>query len=115
MSEAILITGVGTRLEFVLAQQLLANGYQVIGTFCSEYPQLQQLRDKGADLQKVDFYQQNNVEGFFPNMTTLTFLLIHFLHQVSCIKRSSCSLRFETPYPFRGGGIRAENSNKCLN
>jgi len=58
MSETILITGVGKRLGFALAQQLLADGYQVIGTFRSEYPQLQQLRDKGADLQYVDFYQQ---------------------------------------------------------
>ena len=64
MSETILITGVGKRLGFALAQQLLADGYQVIGTFRREYPQLQQLRDKGADLQYVDFYQQSSVEDF---------------------------------------------------
>lgn len=64
MSETILITGVGKRLGFALAQQLLADGYKVVGTYRSEYPQLQLLRDSGADLQQVDFYQQSSLEGF---------------------------------------------------
>jgi dihydromonapterin reductase/dihydrofolate reductase len=64
MSETILITGVGKRLGFALAQQLLSDGYKVIGTYRSDYPQLKQLRDCGADLQQVDFYQQSSLEGF---------------------------------------------------
>ncbi|ARP38403.1 dihydromonapterin reductase [Vibrio syngnathi] len=64
MSETILITGVGKRLGFALAQQLLADGYEVVGTYRSDYPQLQLLRDSGADLQQVDFYQQSSLEGF---------------------------------------------------
>ena len=64
MSETILITGVGKRLGFALAQQLLADGYKVVGTYRSDYPQLQMLRDSGADLQQVDFYQQSSLEGF---------------------------------------------------
>ncbi|MCK8084600.1 dihydromonapterin reductase [Vibrio sp. 1CM8B] len=64
MSETILITGVGKRLGFALAQQLLSDGYKVIGTYRSDYPQLQLLRDRGADLQQVDFYQQSSLEGF---------------------------------------------------
>ncbi|MCC5518626.1 dihydromonapterin reductase [Vibrio splendidus] len=64
MSETILITGVGKRLGFALAQQLLADGYSVVGTYRSDYPQLQLLRDSGADLQQVDFYQQSRLEGF---------------------------------------------------
>ncbi|MFA0569077.1 dihydromonapterin reductase [Vibrio gallaecicus] len=64
MSETILITGAGKRLGFALAQQLLADGYKVVGTYRSDYPQLQLLRDDGADLQQVDFYQQSGVEGF---------------------------------------------------
>ncbi|OED82942.1 dihydromonapterin reductase [Vibrio splendidus] len=64
MSETILITGVGKRLGFALAQQLLADGYKVVGTYRSDYPQLQLLRDSGADLQQVDFYQQRSLEGF---------------------------------------------------
>ncbi|MCF7495105.1 dihydromonapterin reductase [Vibrio sp. L5-1] len=64
MSETILITGVGKRLGFALAQQLLADGYKVVGTYRSDYPQLQLLRDSGADLQQVDFYQQSSLESF---------------------------------------------------
>ncbi|WP_061019256.1 dihydromonapterin reductase [Vibrio splendidus] len=64
MSETILITGVGKRLGFALAQQLLADGYKVVGTYRSDFPQLQLLRDSGADLQQVDFYQQSSLEGF---------------------------------------------------
>lgn len=64
MSETILITGVGKRLGFALAQQLLSEGYKVIGTYRSEYARLQLLRDNGADLQQVDFYQQGSLEGF---------------------------------------------------
>lgn len=64
MSEIILITGVGKRLGFALAQQFLSDGYRVVGTYRSDYPQLQQLRDNGADLQQVDFYQQGSIEGF---------------------------------------------------
>ncbi len=64
MSETILITGVGKRLGFALAQKLLSDGYRVIGTYRSDYPQLQRLRDDGADLQQVDFYQHSSVERF---------------------------------------------------
>ncbi|MEZ8067118.1 dihydromonapterin reductase [Vibrio sp. FF145] len=64
MSETILITGVGKRLGFALAQQLIADGYKVVGTYRSDYPQLQRLRDNGADLLQVDFYQQSSLEGF---------------------------------------------------
>ncbi|MDN3701519.1 dihydromonapterin reductase [Vibrio artabrorum] len=64
MSETILITGVGKRLGFALAQQLLSDGYNVVGTYRSDYPQLQLLRDRGADLQQVDFYQQSSLERF---------------------------------------------------
>lgn len=64
MSETILITGVGKRLGFALAQQLLSDGYKVVGTYRSNYPQLQILRDNGADLQQVDFYQQSSLEAF---------------------------------------------------
>lgn len=64
MSETIVITGVGKRLGFALAQQLLSDKYKVIGTYRSDYPHLQRLRDGGADLQHVDFYQQGSLERF---------------------------------------------------
>lgn len=64
MSETILITGVGKRLGFALTQRLLLDGYKVIGTYRSDYPRLQRLRENGADLQQVDFYRQSSLEGF---------------------------------------------------
>lgn len=64
MSETILITGVGKRLGFALALQLLTEGYKVVGTYRSDYPHLQLLRDRGADLQQVDFYQEGSLANF---------------------------------------------------
>lgn len=64
MSETILITGVGKRLGFALALQLLTDGYKVVGTYRSDYPHLQLLRDRGADLQQVDFYQEGSLLEF---------------------------------------------------
>lgn len=64
MSETILITGVGKRLGFALAEQLLSEGYRVVGTYRSDYPQLQGLRDNGADLIQVDFYQHSSLDAF---------------------------------------------------
>ncbi|WP_394241133.1 dihydromonapterin reductase [Vibrio astriarenae] len=63
MSETVLITGVGKRLGFALAVQLLSEGYRVVGTYRSDYPQLQGLRDNGADLIQVDFYQQSSLDA----------------------------------------------------
>lgn len=64
MSETILITGLGKRLGFALALQLLTDGYKVVGTYRSDYPHLQLLRDRGADLQQVDFYQEGSLLEF---------------------------------------------------
>lgn len=83
MSETILITGVGKRLGFALAQQLLSDGYKVIGTYRSDYPQLKQLRDCGADLQQVDFYQQSSVEGFLHYVTLEYRTLRAVIHNAS--------------------------------
>ncbi|GAM55287.1 folM alternative dihydrofolate reductase 1 [Vibrio ishigakensis] len=64
MSETILITGVGKRLGFALALQLLTDGYKVVGTYRSDYPHLQLLRDRGADLQQVDFCKEGSLANF---------------------------------------------------
>ncbi|MGF1711294.1 dihydromonapterin reductase [Vibrio kagoshimensis] len=89
MSETILITGVGKRLGFALAQQLLADGYKVVGTYRSDYPQLQLLRDDGADLQQVDFYQQSDVEGFLHYVVQEYKTLRAIIHNASDWKPES--------------------------
>ncbi|MEZ9326128.1 dihydromonapterin reductase [Vibrio cyclitrophicus] len=83
MSETILITGVGKRLGFALAQQLLAEGYKVVGTYRSHYPQLQLLRDNGADLQQVDFYQQSSLEGFLDYVSQEYKVIRAIIHNAS--------------------------------
>jgi dihydromonapterin reductase/dihydrofolate reductase len=61
-SDPILITGVGRRAGLHLARTFLARGRAVIGTYRSERPELDELRDAGADLQRCDFYDQQDVE-----------------------------------------------------
>ncbi|CAH0536622.1 dihydromonapterin reductase [Vibrio marisflavi] len=83
MSETILITGVGKRLGFALAQRLLLDGYKVLGTYRSDYPQLQRLRENGADLQHVDFYQQKSLEGFLNYVSQEYKTLRAIIHNAS--------------------------------
>ncbi|MDV5168982.1 dihydromonapterin reductase [Photobacterium rosenbergii] len=64
MSQIVIITGVGKRLGFKLAQTLLQQGYDVVGTYRTEYTKLAELRELGAQLHQVDFYQQEQVDNF---------------------------------------------------
>ncbi|WP_234493919.1 dihydromonapterin reductase [Vibrio maritimus] len=89
MSETVLVTGVGKRLGFALAQQLLADGYRVVGTYRSDYPQLHCLRDNGADLQQVDFYQENSLEAFLNYVGQEYKVLRAIIHNASDWKPES--------------------------
>ncbi|GAL20914.1 FolM Alternative dihydrofolate reductase 1 [Vibrio maritimus] len=89
MSETILVTGVGKRLGFALAQQLLSDGYRVVGTYRTDYPQLQHLRDNGADLQQVDFYQENSLEAFLNYVGQEYKVLRAIIHNASDWKPES--------------------------
>ena len=64
MSNVVVITGVGKRLGFQLAQTLLQQGYHVIGTYRTDYESLSELKELGAHLHQVDFYQQEQVDSF---------------------------------------------------
>jgi dihydromonapterin reductase/dihydrofolate reductase len=55
MTAPILITGVGKRVGFYLAKHLAQQGQKVIGTYRSQYPQLQQLETLGVELHQCDF------------------------------------------------------------
>ncbi|WLD59250.1 SDR family oxidoreductase [Salinispirillum sp. LH 10-3-1] len=50
----VVITGVGRRLGLALAQHFLAQGDQVVGTFRSHYPELEELRAQGADITELE-------------------------------------------------------------
>lgn len=56
----ILITGVGKRIGFALAQYFLKRGISVIGTYRTAHAKLDEL--EGANLIAVDFYQQDSID-----------------------------------------------------
>ncbi|NMP31741.1 dihydromonapterin reductase [Thalassotalea sp. M1531] len=83
MKEVVLITGIGKRLGYALACDLLNKGFGVIGTYRSVYPALDKLRDRGADLYHVDFYQQENVNQFISQITLAYPSLRAIIHNAS--------------------------------
>ncbi|MCH1918352.1 dihydromonapterin reductase [Shewanella sp. A3A] len=80
---AILITGIGKRLGFALAQALLAQGEQVIGTYRSDYPQLQALRDNGAELHQLDLLDDAALQQFIADITQRHSALRAIVHNAS--------------------------------
>lgn len=83
MSEAILITGVGKRLGLALATHFLSQGYQVIGTYRTAYPVLETLKQQGAELYQVDFYQQTQVDELITLLKKHHFALRAIIHNAS--------------------------------
>nr|MBV6628717.1 dihydromonapterin reductase [Oceanococcus sp. HetDA_MAG_MS8] len=59
----VLITGVGRRAGLFLAQTMLQRGIPVIGTFRTEYPSLEKLRERGAELHRCDFNDEGSVHA----------------------------------------------------
>ncbi|WP_286235379.1 dihydromonapterin reductase [Thalassotalea sediminis] len=83
MSQVILITGIGKRLGLALAQQMLAQGYKVVGTYRTEYPVLTSLKQQGVDLYQVDFYQQAQVDDFIASIKRDYHALRAIIHNAS--------------------------------
>ncbi|AWB66853.1 dihydromonapterin reductase [Saccharobesus litoralis] len=83
MTNNVLITGVGKRLGFVLAKHLLANKVNVIGTYRTDYAQLDELRDAGAVLYQCDFYQQASVDELIETILQHYSSLAGIVHNAS--------------------------------
>lgn len=64
MKDVVLITGIGKRLGLELARHYLAKGDIVIGTYRAEYPSIEELHNKGAELYQVNFYDQQALNDF---------------------------------------------------
>ncbi|MDP7593761.1 MAG: dihydromonapterin reductase [Litorilituus sp.] len=83
MKKVVLITGIGKRLGLALANHLLAQGYQIIGTYRSEYPAITTLKERGVDLYPVDFYQQEQLENFIEQIVSQYDCLRAIIHNAS--------------------------------
>lgn len=83
MKEAILITGVGKRLGFELAKRYLEQGESVIGTIRTDYPEVEALRALGADLHRVDFYDQASVDRLINDVLAQYGAIKAIIHNAS--------------------------------
>ena len=83
MSQVVIITGVGKRLGFQLAQTLLQQGYDVVGTYRTEYTTLCELRELGAHLHQVDLYQQEQVDSFITMLSQRYPTIRAIIHNAS--------------------------------
>ncbi|MCL1080000.1 dihydromonapterin reductase [Parashewanella spongiae] len=88
--DAILITGVGKRVGFVLAKHFLAVGYEVIGTYRSDRSQIKILMSAGADLYQCDFNQQNQVDAFIQKIIQRYQSLRMVIHNASAWLPDDC-------------------------
>ncbi|MEZ9140539.1 MULTISPECIES: dihydromonapterin reductase [unclassified Shewanella] len=62
MKQTILITGVGKRIGYALAMHFIAQDINVIGTFRSHYPSIDELLELGADLYQCDLCQPAEID-----------------------------------------------------
>ncbi len=87
---AILITGVGKRVGFALAQYFLTSGYTVIGTYRTDRPQVSDLISSGADLYQCDFNQQTQVDAFIQQILKQYQTLRCVIHNASAWLPDDC-------------------------
>ncbi|MCL1140507.1 dihydromonapterin reductase [Shewanella pneumatophori] len=83
MSKTILITGVGKRVGFYLAQHLSKSGYQVIGTYRTPRPELQQLEALEVQLLQCDFYDIQQTEQLIAKIKANNSSLRGIIHNAS--------------------------------
>ena len=80
---AVLITGVGKRVGLRLAEIFLDRGQRVIGTFRTDRPALQRLRERGADLVAADFYESEDVDALLEHVREKYASLRAIIHNAS--------------------------------
>lgn len=62
------ITGAGRRLGYELARHLLTQGHQVIGSYRTHYPEVDELIASGADMQRVDLTDISAVDAWIQSV-----------------------------------------------
>lgn len=83
MKDAVLITGAGRRVGLHLARHFLAQGIPVIGTYRSERPELDGLRELGADLHYCDFYDEYQIDVLIQTIQARYQRLRAIIHNAS--------------------------------
>ncbi|MBT8048261.1 MAG: dihydromonapterin reductase [Xanthomonadales bacterium] len=83
MSNPVLITGVGRRVGLHLAQNFLNRDIPVVGTYRSERPELEKLRDQGADLFYCDFYDEPQITALVNRIVSAYSGLRAIIHNAS--------------------------------
>jgi dihydromonapterin reductase/dihydrofolate reductase len=83
MPSPVFISGVGKRLGFALAKDLLANGFEVVGTYRTMRPEVEELFDLGATLYACDFYQQDGVNHLIESIQAKHESLRALIHNAS--------------------------------
>lgn len=91
-SAPMVVTGVGKRIGLALAQSLLAQNIPVIGTYRRETPSLALLRDAGAELYPVDFYEQSTLAAFLSGVQQHHRALRGIIHNASDWLADDCGL-----------------------
>jgi len=82
-SDPILITGVGRRLGLLLARSYARQGMKVIGTYRTERPELDSLRQQGVDLHRCDFENEEDLQALIERLSTHYSRLRALVHNAS--------------------------------
>lgn len=83
MASPVLITGIGKRLGYALAKDLLANGIPVVGTYRTRRPEVEELEEQGATLYACDFYHQAQINDLIGEIKQSQDSLRAIVHNAS--------------------------------
>jgi dihydromonapterin reductase/dihydrofolate reductase len=82
-TEPVLITGVGKRIGFYLASHFLKQGESVIGTYRTPHPNLEHLKELGAQLYHCDFANDTQISYFTDSVKMRHSRLRAIIHNAS--------------------------------
>lgn len=83
IDNAVLITGVGKRLGYEMAEHFINKGFRVVGTYRSPRAEVETLTKFGALLYQCDFYNNRDVESFLVNVIERCSSIRAIIHNAS--------------------------------
>ena len=82
----VVITGAGRRLGHALANHFLDQGHTVVGSYRTHYAEVDQLRDRGADLAEVELTDLKAVDEWIQSVVQRYPYLSLLLHNASAFR-----------------------------